>query len=81
MDIELQKYYEARLSMMGDKGWKELIEDVDRMIEATNSINSVTDEKSLYFAKGELSILNWIKNLREISEEAYQNLKDEDARS
>lgn len=77
MDAELQRYYEARLLMMGDKAWKDLIEDVDKMIDATDRISSISDEKQLQFKKGELSILMWIKSLKEISEKAYDDLKDE----
>ena len=75
MDKELQKYYENRFGMMVSQGWKDLIEDIDEMIKATSDISSIPDEKSLNFKKGELSILHWIKGLKEISEQAYEDLK------
>jgi hypothetical protein len=78
MDIKLQKYYEDRLSMMGDTAWKDLIEDVNEMIKSTNDITSIQDEKALHFKRGELSIMNWLVNLHESSSLAYEHLKGEE---
>lgn len=79
MTPELQAYYERRLAMMGDQAWRDLLEDVEAMLQATNDITTVQDEKSLHFKRGEISIMRWILSLREVSENAYQQLKDEDA--
>ena len=76
MSPELQKYYENRLEMMGGQGWKDLIEDIDKMIESLNNISTIPDEKSLQFKKGELSILTWLKTLRQVSERAYEELNE-----
>jgi len=74
MNPELQKYYEERFSMMATPGWGDLMEDVDGMINALNNLSAVEDEKSLQFKKGELSILLWLKNLRQVSSDAYEDL-------
>ena len=54
MTPELQKYYEARFDLMSKEGWKDLMEDIDTMIESLNNISTIPDEKSLQFKKGEL---------------------------
>jgi len=74
MTPELQKYYEARFEMMSNQGWKDLVEDIDKIIVSLNNISVVSDEKDLQFKKGELSILTWLKNLKEISERAYEEI-------
>ena len=74
MNPDLQKYYEERFSMMATPGWGDLMEDVDGMIDALNNLSAVEDEKSLQFKKGELSILLWLKNLRQVSSDAYEEL-------
>jgi hypothetical protein len=79
MDQALQKYYEDRLSMMGEPAWVQLMEDVQEMVKSTDTLSSVQDEKTLHFRKGELSILNWLLNIKDISDEAYEALKLEDA--
>ena len=76
MTPELQKYYEQRFSMMASEGWKDLLEDIDNMIEPLNNISTIEDEKSLQFRKGELSILTWLKNLKQVSERAYEDLNE-----
>jgi hypothetical protein len=75
MSPDLQKYYESRFEMMGNQGWKDLIIDIDNMIESLNNISVIPDEKTLQFRKGELSILTWLKTLREVSERAYEELE------
>ena len=62
--------------MMATEGWKELLEDIDNMIEPLNNIATISDEKSLQFRKGELSILTWLKNLKQVSERAYEDLNE-----
>ena len=76
MNPELQKYYEERFSMMSTQGWVDLMEDVDKMIEPLNNIATIADEKSLQFRKGELSILIWLKNLKQVSERAFEDLNE-----
>jgi len=77
MTPELQRYYEDRLSMMGEKAWADLIEDVQKMIDATNTLDSVPDERTLLIRKGELNIMRWLLNLKKVSEETYESLKNE----
>jgi hypothetical protein len=79
MTPELQLYYEQRLSMMGEPAWKDLMEDVEQMLSATNDLSAVQDEKTLHFRRGEISIMRWMLSLKDVSEQAYQQLKDEDA--
>jgi len=76
LDQSLLKYYEERFSMMGSEGWKDLIIDIDNMIESLNNISVIPDEKTLQFRKGELSILIWLKTLKEVSERAYEELNE-----
>jgi hypothetical protein len=62
--------------MMGSDGWKDLVEDIDTMIASLNNISVISDEQSLQFKKGELSILTWLKTLKEVSERAYEELNE-----
>jgi len=84
MQKELQDYYERRFEMMATQGWQDLLEDLDIMIKATDTLAGIDSEQQLYFKKGEMSILNWLKNLRDASAEVYDQLQaeeDEDASS
>jgi len=77
MTPELQKYYEERFSMFSQQGWQDLMEDVDKMLESLNNISTIEDGNALQFRKGELSILLWVRNLKQISERAYEDLRAE----
>jgi hypothetical protein len=46
------------------------------MIEPLNNISTIEDERSLQFRKGELSILTWLKNLKQVSEREYEDLNE-----
>ncbi len=76
MTPELDKYYSERFSMMGTEGWKDLCMDIDIMIESLNNLSVIPDENTLMFKKGELSILTWLKTLKEVSERAYEELNE-----
>lgn len=77
MNRELQDYYENRFAMMATPGWNDLLEDLEVMIKATNSLDGLSTEQQLQFRKGELSIMNWIKTLRESSAEVYEQLQED----
>ena len=76
MSPDLQKYYESRFDMMGTDGWLDLMEDIDNMIASLNNISTIPDEATLHFKKGELSILTWLRTLKEVSERAYEELNE-----
>lgn len=77
IDPILQKYYEDRESMMMTQGWADLMDDIKQMLEATNTLDGTTKD-NVDFKKGEVSIMRWMLSLKEVSEAAYQQLKDED---
>ena len=77
MDRELQDYYEERFSMCSSKGWKQLVEDVERMKEAVDTLKGVDTVENLHFKKGELSIIQWILSLEQSSREVYDQLQEE----
>ena len=77
MDKELQQYYEDRFTMFTTKGWKDLVEDVQK-IKDSIKVEDIPDEKTLFARKGELRIMNWLINLKDVSEQAHQDLENED---
>lgn len=78
MKKEIQKYYEDRFAMMATQGWKDLIEDVETMLVATDNLGGISTVEQLHFRKGEVSVMNWIKNLRDASGEVYERLQEEE---
>lgn len=77
MTPELQKYYEDRLSMCASDAWKDLMQDVETMLASTNTLDGVTPD-NMRFKQGEVSMMRWMLALKEISEQAYDQLKKDD---
>ena len=78
MDKELQEYYEARFDMMSTKGYKDLLADVERMIDERNNLMATQSLEDLNFRKGQLDVLHWIRTLKKLSEEAWEQLNNEE---
>lgn len=76
MDKELQDYYDARFSMFASKGWKDLVEDVEKMVTASDSLSNVKTVDDLNFCKGELSIMRWLLGLKDMTNDAFKELTD-----
>lgn len=77
MDKVLQKYYEDRFDMMSSQGWKDLVEDAEKLVDIYNNIQSIDSEKDLWYKKGQLDILNWLVELKGVSERAWEDLNDQ----
>ena len=78
MNRELQDYYENRFSMTATQGWQDLLEDIDLMLSSTDTVKGVETVEQLHFRKGEVSIMTWLKNLKQSSEEVYEQLQQEE---
>ena len=76
MTPQLQRYYEQRMDMCSSEAWRDLMEDVEAMLVATNTLDGATIE-NLSFKKGELSIMRWILTLKDTSEAAYKLIQEE----
>ena len=77
MDLELEKYYLKRFEMFAHPAWKDLMEDVQNMMDATNTLSGVTPE-NVGFKQGEVSIMRWMLSLQKTTEQSYKDLTDAD---
>ena len=57
------RFIEDRLAMMESEGWLDLIADLGTIQEGVVNIDTMTDEKDLWEAKGQLAILRFILTL------------------
>jgi hypothetical protein len=73
MERELQQYYDNRFGMLATEGWTQFIEDA-QAIKDTISIDNLKTAEELWFAKGQVDILNWVLNIKNASEQAYDEL-------
>ena len=76
IDKYLQDYYENRFTMFSTQAWKDLEDDVEVLKGPIADIRTVKTEEALHFRRGQLDIIEWLLGLKEISEKAYQDLKE-----
>lgn len=65
MSDELKKL-EALHDMTATEGWKYLMEEVESSLEVVNTIERVHSIETLFYAKGQLTELTYLLNLRTI---------------
>jgi len=63
--------------MMSSKGWKDLQTDIEKIIEERNNLLATKSIEELNFRKGQLDVLHWIRTLKQLSEEAWEQLENE----
>lgn len=80
MDKDLREYYENRFSMMNSNAWKDLIDEVEKMLAATDRVSGIKDITALHFRQGEISIMNWLLTLQQVSQETFNDLLEEEER-
>lgn len=78
MQVELQNYYENRFSTMATQGWKDFIEDVQNMFDVYNRIDTAETFEEFHKRKGQIDILQWVLTLKEVSEQTYEELQNEE---
>jgi len=71
---ELQQFYRDRLSMCETDGWSELMNELEDLSKSVNNIESAEDEKDLWFARGQLSMLRQIIALEDLTKQAAEEL-------
>lgn len=76
MEQSLQEYYEESFSTMASKGWKYLMEDLEKLKSQVENIRTVTDAQSLHYRQGQLDILELLLNRKNACEEVWKGLQD-----
>jgi hypothetical protein len=71
MTKEEEIYYSNYFELFSSSGWAQLLEELkDR--EAAFDIGYITDEKTLYQARGELSIIRMLLGFEQFIEQGYE---------
>ena len=57
------RFIEDRLAMMETEGWLDLVADLEKIKSSVVDIDTMTDDKDLWEAKGQLNILRFLLTL------------------
>lgn len=63
---------------MSTQGWKDFIEDVQNMFDVYNRIDTAETFEEFHKRKGQIDILQWVLTLKEVSEQTYEELQNEE---
>ena len=58
-----ERFIEDRLAMMESEGWLDLIADLEKIKSSVVDIDTMTDDKDLWSAQGQLNILRFLLTL------------------
>ena len=73
-DVE---FLEDRLSMMETEGWRDFIEDFKNLENSASNIDTMTSEKDLWYAKGQLLMINLVLSLQSATNLALEESVDQ----
>ena len=69
-----KEFYANRINLVETDGWIDLIEELKTLSESVKRIDSIDNEKDLWFARGQLSILRQMIVLEEATKTAMTEL-------
>jgi len=70
------QFLEDRLSMMETEGWRDLIQDLENLENSVSNIDTMNSEQDLWFAKGQLYMINFLLSLHTATNLALEELQD-----
>jgi len=71
---EDEEFYRDRIELLETEGWSDLIDELKVMAEAVKRLDSIDNEKDLWFARGQLSILRQMIVLEDATKAAMTEL-------
>ena len=69
-----KEFYANRINLVETDGWIDLIEELKTLSESVKRIDSIDNEKDLWFARGQLSILRQMIVLEEATKATMTEL-------
>ena len=74
MVTEDKEFYANRINLVETDGWIDLIEELKTLSESVKRIDSIENERDLWFARGQLSILRQMIVLEDATKTAMTEL-------
>ena len=74
MPKDNEEFYKDRIELLETEGWADLIEELKIMSESVKRLDSIDNEKALWFARGQLSILRQMIVLDDATKAAMTEL-------
>ena len=72
-----ERFIEDRLAMMESEGWLDLIADLKNIQTNVVDIDTMSDERDLFEAKGQLTIIRFLLTLENTTEITLEQSQEE----
>ena len=72
-----ERFIEDRLAMMESEGWLDLVADLKNIQTNVVDIDTMSDERDLFEAKGQLTILRFLLTLENTTEFTLEQSQEE----
>jgi len=72
--VDDKEFYDNRINLVETDGWIDLVEELKTLSESVKRIDSIDNEKDLWFARGQLSILRQMIVLEDATKAAMTEL-------
>ena len=77
MSNEDLEFYERRFDLFALKGWTELVDDLETLKQQLQDLSQIRTELDLWYRKGQLEMVNYLIQLKTLTEQAYEELINE----
>ena len=77
MSQEDLEFYERRFDLFALKGWTDLVEDFEQLKNNLVDIAQISTEQDLWYRKGQVEMINYLIQLKTLTEQAYEELINE----
>ena len=77
-DRKTQAYYEALATTFSTPGWAHLVEDLQKIYEAAQSVEGITTMEQLNFRRGQIDILKLLVAYPAVAAASYDSLLEGD---
>lgn len=78
MSQEDLEFYERRFDLFALKGWTDLVEDFEQLKKNLEDLAQISTEQDLWYRKGQVEMINYLIQLKTLTEQAYEELINED---
>ena len=78
MSQEDLEFYERRFDLFALKGWTDLVEDFEQLKKNLVDLANISTEQDLWYRKGQVEMINYLIQLKTLTEQAYEELINED---
>lgn len=73
------EFYERRFDLFAQQGWTDLVEDFEQLKQNLSDLAQISTEQDLWYRKGQIEMINYLLQLKTLTEQAYEEAINENS--